>query len=126
MSLTALIRGWFGEAQGSFAHIFLDENIYFRLNNVTIATLNGTTQIDHVVVSRFGIFVVESKNMKGWIFGSEQDRQWTQSIFGKKYRFQNPLHQNYRHTRALSQFLDVAHDKIHSVVMFWGSVSSRR
>ena len=120
MSLTALIRGWLGEAQGSFAHLFLDANIYLRLNNVTIPTPNGTTQIDHVIVSRFGIFVVETKNLKGWIFGSEQDSQWTQSIFGKKYRFQNPLHQNYRHTRALSQFLNVEHDKIFSVVMFWG------
>lgn len=120
MSLIALFKGWLGEVQGSIAHLFLDSNKYIRLNNITIPTPNGTTQIDHVIVSRLGIFVVEAKNMKGWIFGSEQDRHWTQSIFGKKYRFQNPLHQNYRHTRALSQFLGVAHEKIFSVVMFWG------
>ncbi len=120
MSLTSLIKGWFGEAQGSLAHIFLDSDTYITLNNVTIPIANGTTQIDHVIVSRFGIFVVEAKNMKGWIFGSEHNREWTQSIFGKKYRFQNPLHQNYLHTRAISQFLGIEHDKIFSVVMFWG------
>lgn len=120
MSLSSLISGWFGEVQGSLAHLFLDSDTYFKLNNVTIPTSNGTTQIDHLIVSKFGIFVVETKNMKGWIFGGEQDRQWTQSLFGKKYRFQNPLHQNYRHTRALSQFLGIEHDKIYSVVMFWG------
>ena len=98
MSLTALIKGWLGEAQGGFAHLFLDSNTYFRINNATIPTSNGTTQIDHIIVCKFGIFVVEAKNMKGWIFGGERDRQWTQSVFGTKYQFQNPLHQNYRHT----------------------------
>lgn len=121
MSLMSLFKGWFGEAQGNLAHtLFLDSSTYIDLNNVTIPTSNGTTQIDHVIVSRFGIFVVEAKNMKGWIFGDEQGRQWTQILFGKKYTFQNPLHQNYRHTKALSGFLGVEHAKIFSVVMFWG------
>lgn len=90
------------------------------INNVTIPTPNGTTQIDHVIVSRYGVFVVETKNMDGWIFGDEKNSQWTQSIFGRKYKFQNPLHQNYRHTKALSEFLGIDHDKFISVVMFWG------
>lgn len=64
------VKGWFGEAQGALAkHLLLDKEIYTTLNNITIPTANGTTQIDHVVVSRHGIFVIETKNMKGWIFG---------------------------------------------------------
>ncbi len=121
MSLMSLFKGWLGEALGTLAQtLFLDSDTYIDLNNVTIPTTSGTTQIDHVIVSRFGIFVVEAKNMKGWIFGDEQSRQWTQSLFGKKYKFQNPLHQNYRHTKALSEFLGIGHDKIFSLVMFWG------
>ena len=121
MSLLSAFKGWVGEALGSVAHhLYLDEAVYHSVNNVTIPTANGTTQIDHVIVSRFGIFVVEAKNMKGWIFGSETDRQWTQSVFGKKSRFQNPLHQNFRHTQALSEFLCIGPEKFHSVVMFWG------
>ncbi len=121
MSLTSLIKGWVGEVQGTLANkIFLDSQIYLGLNNVTIPTFNGTTQIDHVIVSRHGVFVVESKNMDGWIFGDEKSSQWTQSIFGKKFKFQNPLHQNYRHTKALSDFLGIDHDKFFSIVMFWG------
>ena len=58
--------------------------------------------------------------MEGWIFGSEQSAQWTQNLYGTKYRFQNPLRQNYRHTRALAEFLSLPHEKFHSVVMFWG------
>lgn len=121
MSLKSIIKGWMGEVQGTIAKkIFLDSQIYFDVNNVTIPTSNGTTQIDHVIISRYGIFVVETKNMDGWIFGDEKNPQWTQSIFGKKYKFQNPLHQNYRHTKALSEFLSVDHSKLHSLVMFWG------
>jgi hypothetical protein len=121
MSLLAILKGFVGEAFGSLAHkIMLDRSIYHELNNVTIPTPDGTTQIDHVLVSRFGIFVIETKNMSGWIFGDEKSAQWTQSFPGEKFRFQNPLRQNYRHTKCLSEFLGVEHDKLHSVVMFWG------
>jgi len=121
MSLFATIKGWFGEAQGALAQVlFLDGKTYTSINNITISTKNGSTQIDHVVVSRFGIFVIEAKNMKGWIFGDESSKQWTQNLFGKKHKFQNPLHQNYRHIKALQEFLGVEDDKLHSLVMFWG------
>jgi hypothetical protein len=45
--------------------------------------------------------VIETKNYKGWILGDEKQRQWMQQIYGKKNRFQNPLHQNQLHVRAL-------------------------
>jgi hypothetical protein len=121
MSLRSIIKGWVGEVQGTLAKkVFLDSQVYLDVNNVTIPTSKGTTQIDHVIVSRYGIFVVETKNMDGWIFGDENRPQWTQSIFGKKFKFQNPLHQNYRHTKSLSEFLGIDHKKFISVVMFWG------
>lgn len=121
MSLKSLIKGWAGEVQGTIAKkVFLDSQIYVDVNNVTIPTPNGTTQIDHVIVSRYGVFVVETKNMDGWIFGDEKNAQWTQSIFGKKYRFQNPLRQSYKHTKALSDFLGIDHERFFSLVMFWG------
>lgn len=117
-----MIKGWVGEAMGGLAaKLFLDGKIYRPVNNVTLETSNGTTQIDHVIVSRFGIFVVEAKNYQGWIFGGENQAEWTQSLpGGKKFRFQNPLRQNYRHIKALSEFLGLPEDRFHSVVMFWG------
>lgn len=121
MSLISIFKGIVGEAFGSLSHKFmLDKSIYHELNDVTIPTADGTTQIDHVIVSRYGIFVVEAKNMSGWIFGSEKSAEWTQSFSGGKFRFQNPLRQNYRHTKCLSEFLGVEHAMLHSVVMFWG------
>jgi restriction system protein len=121
MSISSFIKGWVGEAAGAAAqYLLLDKEIYTSLNNVTIPTSNGTTQIDHIIVSKYGIFVIETKNMSGWIFGDAKSPQWTQSLFGKKYRFQNPLHQNYRHTKALEEFLGVEQSKLKSIVMFWG------
>ncbi|MCF8149162.1 MAG: NERD domain-containing protein [Burkholderiaceae bacterium] len=121
MSIRSLVKGWIGEAVASISqHLHLDKNIYISLNNATLQTSNGTTQIDHIIVSKYGVFVIESKNMNGWIFGSATNPQWTQSIYGKKYKFQNPLHQNYRHTKALAEFLRVDEDKLIPFVMFWG------
>lgn len=119
MSLKAFLKGWIGEAQVTLAKkIFLDKESYTDVNNVTITTPNGTTQIDHIIASSYGIFVVETKNMDGWIFGNEKSSHWTQSLFGKKSKFQNPLHQNYRHVKALSEFLGIEEDKFHSIVFF--------
>ena len=124
MSLRALWKGWLGEAMGTLAHrLLLDTRVYHSLNDVTLPAAEGTTQIDHVLVSRFGIFVIEAKNMDGWIFGSERDAQWTQNLYGNKTRFQSPLRQNYRHIAVLSEFLGLPQTAFHSVVMFWGDAT---
>lgn len=102
------------------AQLRLPSKTYHPIHNVTLPTPDGTTQIDHIFVSRFGIFVVETKNMKGWIFGDEKQALWTQTIFKKSFKFQNPLRQNYKHVKALESVLDVPPETIHSVVVFAG------
>ncbi len=90
------------------------------MRDVTLPTSDGTTQIDHIIVSIYGIFVIETKNMKGWIFGSENQATWTQKIYKHTNKFQNPLRQNYKHTKALETLLRIKPSKIHSVVVFVG------
>jgi hypothetical protein len=120
---------WFKGVLGEFvvnlaAKLFLPKDTYHLIKNVTLPTeegdKTGTTQIDHIIVSRFGIFVVETKNMKGWIFGSEKQKTWTQKIFKHSQKFQNPLHQNYKHTKTLETCLGIPSDKIFSVIVFVG------
>ena len=119
--LKNLIKGWLGEFQTNLGQwLLLNKNVYHSVNNITIESQNGTTQIDHVIVSIYGIFVIETKNFGGWIFGNESDKNWTQVLYGKKSKFQNPLHQNYRHIKCLSEFLNLEEDKFHSVIVFWG------
>jgi hypothetical protein len=122
MSFQSLLKGFIGEALGGFAaKLFLDPTHYHSLNSVTLQTGHGTVQIDHVIVSRFGVFVVEAKNYQGWIFGAEHQAEWTQCLpGGRKFRFQNPLRQNYRHIKSLAEFLGLSDHCFHSVVMFWG------
>ncbi len=79
---------------------------------------DGITQVDHLVVSRFGIFVIETKNYDGWIFGGARQKLWTQSLFGRNTQFQNPLHQNYLHVQAAKSFLGLAERQFHSLVFF--------
>lgn len=85
-------KGLVGESLVKLAaKLRLPASKYHRLHNVTLPTPDGTTQIDHIFVSRYGIFVVETKNMKGWIFGGERQAQWTQKIYKKTFKFQNPF-----------------------------------
>jgi restriction system protein len=121
MSFRSTFRGWIGERAASLGmRMFLNNNIYRSIHDIILPTGNGTTQIDHIVVSRFGIFVIETKNMSGWIFGRETDTHWTQVLFRNKYRFQNPLRQNYCHTKSLADFLALDHSLFHSIVFFIG------
>ncbi len=94
---------------------------YHLLNNLTIPFRDGTTQIDHVLISTKGIFVIETKNYSGWIFGEEKSKQWTQTMYRIKRRFQNPIHQNYLHVKAIEQLFDfLPKEHIHSLVVFMG------
>jgi hypothetical protein len=95
---------------------------YHLMNHLTLRMDDGTTQVDHVLVSRFGVFVIETKDYSGWIFANERDAKWTQVRFRVKHRFQNPIRQNYRHILAVQALLEfVPRDAIRSVVVFCGN-----
>jgi len=120
-SLIPTLKGKIGEGVVNLAaKLRLDPNIYHLLKDVTIPSKRGTTQIDHVIVSKFGLFVIETKNYKGWIYASARDPKWTQVNFKQKHRFQNPLRQNYAHICALAELLNLPKEKIHGVVCFMG------
>lgn len=104
---------------------------YYSFNDVILKTLDGTTQIDHILISPYGIFVIETKDYSGWIFGSERQKKWTQSLFTReyiffrsytsiKYQFQNPIHQNYKHVKAVQNFFGISSKFVFNVVVFVG------
>ena len=124
--LSFLKTPWFKGVCGEFyvhllAKIHLNKDKYHVLKNVTLPTGDGTTQIDHIIVSKYGVFVIETKNMKGWIFGDASQRMWTQKIFKYSEKFLNPLHQNYKHVETLKSILELNDQQIFSVVVFVGS-----
>lgn len=101
-------------------NLWLDKKVYHVINNVILPTDSGTTQIDHIIVSTYGVFVIETKNMNGWIFGSEKQKIWTQSLYGNSYKFQNPIHQNFKHIKTLQSLLNLNEYQIYSVIVFVG------
>lgn len=84
---------------------------------------NKTTEIDVIMIHPTGIFVFESKNYKGWIFGNEKNVNWTQTLsMGKgrpvqKNSFYNPIKQNQQHVHALRKIIGNA-IPIYSIIVF--------
>lgn len=81
---------------------------YLIINDVMFKTKDGLThQIDHLVVSRYGIFVIETKQYNGYIKGNDYDKKWEIHAGNKKFYINNPVHQNYGHVQALRDLLSI-------------------
>lgn len=117
------IKGWLGEKNIANRLEKLDPNKYIILNDLLIETENGgTSQIDHLVISVYGIFVIETKNYKGWIFGNEKAEKWSQVIYNQKNFFRNPVKQNWSHIYALKYILKgYSNLKYIPIIVFAGS-----
>lgn len=75
----------------------LPNNEYLLLNDIMVENEAGTNQIDHILISRYGMFVIEMKNYSGLIKGNSYNNKWSQHIGKYKKCFYNPIHQNYGH-----------------------------
>lgn len=115
-------KGAVGERR--VAHILnrLPKTEYKVLHDVMLSVPNDcTTQIDHVIISMYGIFVIETKNYSGWIFGHEHSEYWLQVIYRSKSRFRNPIKQNWSHIYALKSILkSFSNIRYFPIVVFCG------
>ena len=119
---------WYAEGEDYVASVLesMESDGYLTVNDLTIMNNNRSAQIDHVVVSRFGLFVIETKAYKGWIFGSEEGQNWTQALYTEKHQFYNPILQNRGHVNALKFLLrDYPQVPYHSIIVMDGSCSFR-
>ena len=112
---------------------------YQVLNDLVFQTNNGTTQIDHVVVSKYGVFAIETKNYRGEIYGDDNRKEWTQIIvthvtyrrkwwktytYVTKNHLYNPVKQSIGHAFRIKEILSMyPHLKIVPVVVFVGDAS---
>ena len=118
------IKGSIGEAKVNTRLNFIGKE-YIVLKDILIKSSNGyTSQIDELVLSDYGLFVIETKNYKGWIFGNEKAENWTQVIYKEKHTFRNPIKQNWSHIYALKSLLsDYPNIKYHPIVVFSGNAT---
>lgn len=114
------MRGWIGELKVKRRIGKTKKGVRYVINNLRIQINEDiTSQIDHVVIQSNGIFVIETKNYSGRIYGKENQLEWTQVLkFGKvKNKFYNPLKQNKTHIYRISQLFE-NHIPLFSVVVF--------
>lgn len=94
-------------------YILLCDLLFPQENNV------GSVQIDMVIVSVYGIFVIEAKNYHGVIYGNENSYEWFKYNHGTRYEFMNPIHQNYGHIKCLKSIIQSDKEiPIYSAVIF--------
>ena len=104
---------------------------WILIDNVMLPSGQGTTQIDHILVSPNAVFLMETKDMSGWVFGGPGDRQWTQSyaakfwsrragIKSKQFKFYNPLWQNEGHAKSFVRHSIVDRWQLRPIVVFVG------
>ena len=92
------------------------------LFNCYLPTEKGkTSEIDVIMIHTSGVYVFESKNYSGWIFGSEDSHNWTQTLpsgrKAHKEHFYNPIMQNRTHIKWLrKQIGDTI--PVHSIIVF--------
>ena len=98
----------------------LEKNRYTLLNDITLPSGGGTVHIDHLVVSRFGIFVIESEYVRGWISGGEFQQRWKQNNWRRSVLFDNPAHRNALQAEAVANLLKMPLARLHPMVVLVG------
>lgn len=102
----------------SILELFPTNYYYYIVSNILLKKSNGkTTQIDHVIISNYGIFVIESKSYSGTIIGNQYDAEWKQQINGKTYNIYNPIRQNYGHVKTLQEELSLDIKLFESIIV---------
>lgn len=95
---------------------------YKVLNDLLIFSDNKTHQIDNVIVSKYGIFVIETKNYGGKIVGKEKDKEWRQYIGKRVNKLRNPIIQNHGHVLALKDITKLNENNFIPIVCFGDKV----
>ena len=112
-------KGEIGEKRVAKILSQLPQEEYKIINNLLVNYKGKTTQIDHVIVSAYRIFVIETKFYQGQIYGGAIGEYWTQNIYGNKYQLWNPIRQNQVHVRVLCRMLpDIHPDMFIPIVAF--------
>ena len=117
-------RGWLGEFCVKIIIGKTKPGVQYVINDCRIRIAEGrTTQIDHIVVNATGVFVIETKNYSGRIYGQENQQEWTQVLnYGKvKNKLYNPIKQNKTHVYNVSKVIGAEVPIVSAVVFVQGN-----
>ena len=94
----------------------LPKDEYRVLNDIMIFSNGETHQIDHVVVSIYGVFVIETKQYNGYITGGKYDKHWIRHVGRNEIYYTNPIRQNMGHVKTICQLLNLDETKVFNIV----------
>jgi len=98
----------------------LDRRHYTVINDLVIPFGGGTIGLDHVVISKFGVFIIESQYARGWVSGTEIQERWKQYHLRSCKQFDNPVHKNRIQEEAIQGLLGIPASKTHPIVVMVG------
>lgn len=129
-----LLTSWLGYNlpgfKGVFAEYKLNQLLRWRLSKQYLhfrklklfTAKDELTEIDHLVLCPFGIFVIAVRSNRGRIGGSETAANWSRHYFGATKQLMNPLHQNFKNVEAVKHLLQLqgtdTAQAVHSVIAF--------
>lgn len=100
-------RGKLGERAVSAVLGKTKEGVQYLIDDYIVEKDGKSSQIDHILINQYGIFVIETKNYSGRIYGNDEQLEWTQVLqYGKvKNRFYNPIKQNATHVYKIKSIV---------------------
>jgi hypothetical protein len=118
-------KGWLGEFAVNIVLGHNKQGVKYKVNNFTFKFEDKTVQIDHLFINKNGIFVIETKNYRGRVYGDEKSQEWAQVFnYGKsKFKMYNPIRQNKSHIYHLKQLLEDYNVDYHSVIVFFDNTT---
>lgn len=100
---------------------------YRVYNDLLIRDGSYTTQVDHIIISRYGVFVLETKNVHGKVYGGDNAEFWKQYLpstgykrygFTQEHQLRNPIWQNEGHIKTLRKLVFGNDVPLYGVIVF--------
>lgn len=114
-------KGWAGEKLVAWRLRWLLPKGTVIMNDLYFRTGRRSCQIDHLVVSPRGVFVFETKNYLGLVYGDAEAHDLQRAVLGMRYSCYNPVRQNERHLDYLRTYLPAIRQRaeaLRSIVVF--------
>lgn len=90
----------------------------YIFNNIMINDNGKSRQIDHIAITEYGVYVIETKNYAGTIYGKETSNKWKQYLNKKCFEFENPVYQNYGHLQIVNEHINDLTTEVYSIIIF--------
>jgi len=119
--------GVLGEKRVSSFLADLDCEEYRVYNDLLFRDGKYTTQVDHIIISRYGVFVLETKNIHGKVYGGGNAEFWKQYLpdtgykrygFTQEHQLRNPIWQNDGHIKTLRRLIFGNEIPVYGIVVF--------